>query len=195
MPDTALNPSQRISQILERPLFFYHGWPQARIRERVRELLDLMSLPQDVPSALPSELPGGQKQRVCIARTLAAEPDVIVCDEVTSALDALVADEILTLLEDVQCRSGVGYLFITHDLGTVRRVADRVAVMLRGEIIAQGPGRRSLHAAITSLHGQAAGIRSPNAHRLAGQHHRCMIAKLVLQYREIDCKSTQRRGS
>jgi peptide/nickel transport system ATP-binding protein len=84
-------------------------------------------------------LSGGQKQRVCIARALAAEPDVIICDEVTSALDPLVAEEILRLLRRIQDQTGVGYLFITHDLGTVRRVANKVAVMYKGQLVAYGP--------------------------------------------------------
>jgi peptide/nickel transport system ATP-binding protein len=88
---------------------------------------------------LSTALSGGQKQRICIARALAAEPDVIICDEPTSALDQFVAEEILKLLKSLQDNLGVGYLFITHDLGIVRRIAHRTAVMLKGEIIAQGP--------------------------------------------------------
>lgn len=139
MPDLALNPRQRISAILARPLSFYHRWPRGKIEQRVQELLVLMGLPQEIGDSTPPQLSGGQKQRLCIARALAAEPDIIVCDEVTSALDALVADEILELLAEVQRKTGIAYLFITHDLGLVRRVADRVAVMLRGAIVAEGP--------------------------------------------------------
>jgi peptide/nickel transport system ATP-binding protein len=95
MPDTALNPSQRVSVIVGRPLSFYHGWSKERIDGRVRELLQLVELSPELATRLSTELSGGQKQRVCIARALAAEPDLIICDEVTSALDALIAEEIL----------------------------------------------------------------------------------------------------
>jgi peptide/nickel transport system ATP-binding protein len=139
MPDTALNPRQSVREILGRPLSFYFGLSAAEIRTRVIELLRLIDLPAEFASRRPSELSGGQKQRVCIARALAAEPDVIVCDEVTSALDPLVAEEILQLLQRLQRETGIGYLFITHDLGTVRRIADRVVVMLQGAVVAHGP--------------------------------------------------------
>jgi peptide/nickel transport system ATP-binding protein len=139
MPDMALNPNQHVSVILGRPLSFYHGWPKKKIEARVCELLQLVELSPDFATRLPAELSGGQKQRVCIARALAAEPDLIICDEVTSALDGLVAEEILKLLGRLQRESSIGYLFITHDLGTVRRVADRVTVMLNGVVVAQGP--------------------------------------------------------
>jgi peptide/nickel transport system ATP-binding protein len=139
MPDTALNPRQTVLEILGRPISFYFGLPAAKVRTRVMELLHLIDLPAEFLSRRPGELSGGQKQRVCIARALAAEPDLIVCDEVTSALDPLVAEEILQLLQRLQRETGIGYLFITHDLGTVRRIADRVVVMLQGAVVAQGP--------------------------------------------------------
>jgi peptide/nickel transport system ATP-binding protein len=138
MPDTALNPNQSISVILGRPLSFYHGWPAKKVQVRALELLQLVELSPELAARRPGELSGGQKQRVCIARALAAEPDLIICDEVTSALDALVAEEILKLLERLQRESGIAYLFITHDFGVVRRIADRVAVMFQGEVVDQG---------------------------------------------------------
>ncbi len=113
------------------------------MRERVVELLRQMDLPETFITRLPSELSGGQKQRVCIARALAAEPDLIICDEVTSALDQLVGEEILRLLKRLQKELGVAYLFITHDLGTVKRIANKVAVMLKGKVVASGTRRRS----------------------------------------------------
>ena len=138
-PDVALNPRQTIGEIIGRPVEFYFNRSPAEVKARVAELLRLVGLPEDFAGRLSTALSGGQKQRVCIARALAAEPDVIICDEPTSALDQLVAEDILKLLKSLQDNLGVGYLFITHDLGIVRRIAHRTAVMLKGEIIAQGP--------------------------------------------------------
>ncbi|MEZ5831510.1 MAG: ABC transporter ATP-binding protein [Dongiaceae bacterium] len=139
MPDVALNPRQTLLEIIGRPVQFYFGKSRADARSRVEELMRQIDLPPDYISRRPHELSGGQKQRVCIARALAAEPDIIICDEVTSALDPLVADEILRLLRRIQDATGVAYLFITHDLGTVRRIANKVAVMLKGKLVANGP--------------------------------------------------------
>ena len=139
MPDTALNPRQSLSEIIGRPVAYFFGKGRAEVRARVLELLKLVGLPEDFADRRPGQLSGGQKQRVCIARALAAEPEVIICDEPTSALDPLVAEEVLKLLQGLQDRLGLAYVFITHDLGTVRRIAHRTAVMLKGEIIAQGP--------------------------------------------------------
>ena len=139
MPDVALNPRQKVGEIIGRPLGFYLGLSGARMRERIAELLRDIDLPPEFASRYPGQLSGGQKQRVCIARALAAEPDLIICDEVTSALDPLVAEGILDLLGRLQRSHGYAYLFITHDLGTVRRIADRVAVMLKGRLVAEGP--------------------------------------------------------
>ena len=138
-PDVALNPRQTIGEIIGRPIAFYFNRSPSEVKARVNELLRLVGLPEDYAGRLSTALSGGQKQRICIARALAAEPDVIICDEPTSALDQLVAEEILKLLKSLQDNLGVGYLFITHDLGIVRRIAHRTAVMLKGEIIAQGP--------------------------------------------------------
>jgi peptide/nickel transport system ATP-binding protein len=139
MPDVALNPRQTLADIIGRPVAFYFGRPGKVIQERVVELLSLVGLPPDFATRRPGQLSGGQKQRVCIARALAAEPDVIICDEPTSALDPLVAEDVLKLLKRLQDELGLAYMFITHDLGTVKRIAHRTAVMLKGEIIAQGP--------------------------------------------------------
>ena len=139
MPDVAINPRQTLREIIGRPIGFFFDRSKADIRNRVAELLRQVGLPEDFADRRPGQLSGGQKQRICIARALAAEPDVIICDEPTSALDPLVAEEVLKLLRRLQDDLGLAYMFITHDLGTVRRVAHRTAVMLKGEIIAQGP--------------------------------------------------------
>ncbi|MCW6510571.1 ABC transporter ATP-binding protein [Lichenifustis flavocetrariae] len=139
MPDVALNPRQTLEQIIGRPVSFFFNALTKDVRTRVHELLALVGLPEDFATRRPGQLSGGQKQRVCIARALAANPEVIICDEPTSALDPLVAEGVLKLLKRLQDELGIAYIFITHDLGTVRRIAHRTAVMLKGEIIAQGP--------------------------------------------------------
>ena len=139
MPDTALNPRQTLGEIIGRPMSLFFNRTDAQARDKVAELLTHVGLPADFAKRRPGQLSGGQKQRVCIARALAAEPDLIICDEPTSALDPLVAEEVLKLLRRLQEELGLAYMFITHDLGTVRRIAHRTAVMLKGEIIAQGP--------------------------------------------------------
>jgi peptide/nickel transport system ATP-binding protein len=139
MPDVAINPRQTLREIIGRPVGFFFDRTKKDIRDRVAELVRQVGLPEDFADRRPGQLSGGQKQRICIARALAAEPDVIICDEPTSALDPLVAEEVLKLLRRLQDDLGLAYMFITHDLGTVRRVAHRTAVMLKGEIIAQGP--------------------------------------------------------
>ncbi|UCH73370.1 MAG: ABC transporter ATP-binding protein [Rhodospirillales bacterium] len=139
MPDTALNPRQRIRDVIGRPLGFYLGLKGAEREKRTRELLQMIEMdPDEFIDRLPGELSGGQKQRICIARALAAEPELIICDEVTSALDQLVAEEILKLLQRLQDELGVTYLFITHDLATVRAISDEVVVMLEGKVVEQG---------------------------------------------------------
>ncbi|MGX9148132.1 ABC transporter ATP-binding protein [Mesorhizobium sp. 128a] len=138
MPDVALNPRHKVEEILGRPLAFYLGLSGTKLRDRIAELLREIDLPPDFRDRYPSQLSGGQKQRICIARALAAEPDLIICDEVTSALDPLVAEGILDLLARLQREKGYAYIFISHDLGTVRRIADRVVVMLEGRIVSQG---------------------------------------------------------
>jgi peptide/nickel transport system ATP-binding protein len=137
-PDIALNPRHSIDLIVGRPLAFYFGMAAAARKSRVAELLALVGLEPSLAARRPGQLSGGQKQRVCIARALAAQPDLIICDEITSALDPLVAEEILMLLRRLQTELGTAYLFITHDLASVRRIADRVIVMLQGSIVAAG---------------------------------------------------------
>ncbi|QGX97673.1 ABC transporter ATP-binding protein [Roseovarius faecimaris] len=140
MADTALNPKVRISEIIGRPAQFYSGLTGAALKSRVDELLDLIELdPSKFYNRYPPELSGGQKQRIGIARALAAEPTFIVCDEVTSALDQLVAEGILRLLDRLQNELNLAYMFITHDLATVRSIADEVIVMQQGRVVEQGP--------------------------------------------------------
>ncbi|MBW2656334.1 MAG: ABC transporter ATP-binding protein, partial [Deltaproteobacteria bacterium] len=139
MPDTALNPRQRVRDVIGRPLTFYFGMKGKEKDDRIRELLEKIELsPKKYKDRYPAELSGGEKQRVCIARALAAKPEMIICDEVTSALDQLVAEEILKLLQDLQNELSVSYLFITHDLATVKAISDEIVVMLQGKIVEQG---------------------------------------------------------
>ena len=147
--DTALNPARSVGDILGRPLTFYHGM-RGRLREaRVDELLGLVHLPKSVKHRRPTELSGGQKQRINLARALAAEPKLILCDEITSALDTVVAAAILALLDELQKQLSLSYVFISHDLSTVKAICDEVAVMYGGEKIEQMPvaqiGRPSGH--------------------------------------------------
>jgi len=137
MADTALNPSQTIERILARPLEFYKGMRGEPLRRRIDELLDLVKLPRSVAGRLPGGLSGGQKQRVNLARALAAEPDLILCDEVTSALDTVVGAAVLDLIAELRRELGVSYLFISHDLHTVRAVCDEIVVMQHGRKLAQ----------------------------------------------------------
>lgn len=140
MADTALNPRLRLRDLIGRPARMYLGLKGRALEERVRELLRLIELePDEFIDRLPSELSGGQKQRVGIARALAAEPRFIICDEVTSALDQLVAEGILKLLDNLQGELDLSYMFITHDLATVRAIADDVVVMQNGRVVEQGP--------------------------------------------------------
>ena len=140
MADTALNPKLRIRELIGRPAQMYLGLQGKQLDERIRELLNLIELePNDYIDRLPSELSGGQKQLIGIARALAAEPKFIICDEVTSALDQLVAEGILKLLDKLQSEFDLAYMFITHDLATVKAIADEVVVMKEGRVVEQGP--------------------------------------------------------
>jgi peptide/nickel transport system ATP-binding protein len=154
MPDVALNPRQKVSEVIGRPLEFYLGLGGEEKRARVAQLLLQIELPLDYVDRYPGQLSGGEKQRVCIARALAAEPNLIICDEVTSALDQLVAEGILELLQNLQNELGVSYLFITHDLATVRAIADHIVVMYQGQVVEQGLKEQILtppHAPYTEL--------------------------------------------
>ena len=138
MADVAMNPRQTVGTIIGRPLEFYFGLKGEAKRKRTQELLDQIEMGAGFIDRYPAELSGGQKQRVCIARALAAKPKLIICDEVTSALDPLVADGILKLLLDLQKAEDVAYLFITHDLATVKAIADSIAVLFKGRVARYG---------------------------------------------------------
>ena len=138
MADTALNPGHSVERILQRPMTFFGRVPAAGRARRVRELLDMVHLPHAVAGRRPSELSGGQKQRVNLARALAADPALLICDEVTSALDTVVGAAVLDLLAELRRELGVAMLFISHDLATVRAVADDVMVMYAGRPVQVG---------------------------------------------------------
>lgn len=135
LADTALNPSRSVGDILGRPLTFYYGQKGTARGAGVDELLDMVCLPRAMKHRLPGELSGGQKQRVNLARALAAKPDVILCDEITSALDTVVAAAIIELLKDLQRELQLSYVFISHDLSTVQAICDDVMVMYGGAVV------------------------------------------------------------
>ncbi|MEF0941404.1 ABC transporter ATP-binding protein [Rhizobium sp. BR 362] len=135
--DTALNPAKSIGEILGRPLAFYHNLGRREREARIEQLLDMVHLPKALKHRRPPELSGGQKQRINLARALAAEPKLILCDEITSALDTVVAAAILDLLKELQRELGLSYVFISHDLSTVQAICDEIAVMYAGEKIEQ----------------------------------------------------------
>jgi len=138
LPDVALNPRQRVRDIVGRPLSFYLGLRGKERERRIIELLEQIELSETYINRLPDELSGGEKQRICIARALAAEPELIICDEVTSALDTIVAKAILDLLQRLQYELQLTYLFISHDIDTVASIADRVVVLYAGRVAEQG---------------------------------------------------------
>jgi peptide/nickel transport system ATP-binding protein len=142
LADTALNPARPVGDILGRPLSFYHGMKGAAREARIVELLDMVRLPAAMRHRLPGELSGGQKQRVNLARALAANPEVILCDEITSALDTVVAAAVIELLKELQRELDLSYVFISHDLSTVQAICDEVMVMFAGEKVEHLPADR-----------------------------------------------------
>lgn len=144
MADTALNPRQTIGTILGRPLAFYHDLKGARRRQRVAELLEMVELPASFSDRYPRGLSGGQKQRVNLARALAAEPEIILCDEVISALDSIVAANIISLLKRLQEDTGIAFIFITHDLSAAASFAHDTIVLYGGHVVESGPTNRVL---------------------------------------------------
>ena len=138
MADTALNPAQTIGRIIGRPIAFYHGLSGAERRRRVVEILDMVRLPATAIDRLPGELSGGQKQRANLARALAAEPKLVLCDEVTSALDTVVGAAVLDLLAELKRELGLSLMFISHDLSTVRSICDEVMILYSGQSMERG---------------------------------------------------------
>ena len=138
MADVALNPRHRIRKILGRPLKFYFKMSKGEADHRVDELLDTVELPASFADRFPRELSGGERQRINLARSLTAEPKLMICDEITSALDTIVAEAILKLLRELQERLKIAYVFISHDLSTISKVADTIAVMRDGKIVEYG---------------------------------------------------------
>ncbi|MBO6884089.1 MAG: ABC transporter ATP-binding protein [Marivita sp.] len=138
-PDDSLNPRQTIAQILEQPLKLYFGLSGDALHQRSAEILERVRLGAHYLDRLPSQLSGGEKQRVAIARAFAADPDLVLCDEVTSALDVSVQAAVLDLLNDLKSTQGTTYVFVSHDLAVVRALSDRVAVLYQGRLCELGP--------------------------------------------------------
>ena len=140
--DTALNPAHKVGDILGRPLTFFHGLKGAARKQRVAELLELVKLPADLADRKCGALSGGQKQRINLARALAAEPSVILCDEVTSALDTVVAAAILELLGELQAKLNIAIVFISHDISTVKSLCDEIMVLYKGKTVQYTSGKQ-----------------------------------------------------
>ncbi len=144
-PATALNPRMVVKDQLMDPMRVHKVGTIPEREERVRSLIRLVGLPESALDVLPRQISGGQRQRVAIARALALSPDIIVADEPTSALDVSVRAQVLNLLMDLKVKLGLGIVFISHDINTVRYVSDRIAVMFGGEIIETGPAEEVFH--------------------------------------------------
>jgi len=142
--DTALNPRLKVIDLIGRPMSFYFGINGSELERRVVDILDMVEMSRKHLFVRPGALSGGQKQRIAIARAIAADPDIFICDEITSALDQLVQEQLLQLLLRLQRELNKTYLFISHDIATVNAVADFVAVMHRGKIVQQGPRKKVL---------------------------------------------------
>ena len=170
-PYTSLPPKMTVGRILAEPLLIHEIVPERQIESRVQQLLADVGLKPEHARSYASELSGGQRQRVSIARALAVEPELIVADEAVSALDVSVQAQILNLMRDLQEQRGIAYLFISHDLGVVRYMSHRIAVMYLGEIVELGtaddvtekalhPYTNALLSAVPSVHGQVSASRA-----------------------------------
>ena len=165
-PYSSLNPRRTIGQSLDDPLRIFGMTDRGQRRERIKELLRLVGLPEDFAQRYPHEISGGQRQRVAIARALAPEPRVIVCDEAVSALDVSIQAQIINLLRDIQAKTNVAYVFITHNLHLVRRIADRIVVMYLGEIV-ESVTRDELQAGVAHPYSKALFAAAPVLDRRA----------------------------
>lgn len=144
-PYASLNPRKRVVDILSAPMLYHGLETKDTVDKRVEELLEMVGLPKSAKARYPHEFSGGQRQRITIARALALKPEVIVCDEPVSALDASIQAQILNLLRSLQRELGVTYLFIAHGLGAVHYVSDEIAVMYLGRIVETGEGQEVFH--------------------------------------------------
>jgi oligopeptide/dipeptide ABC transporter ATP-binding protein len=167
-PFASLNPRMTIGQILSEPLMLHDIVPASERKRRVADLLEMVGLQPFYAGRYPHEFSGGQRQRIVIARALAVEPKIVICDEPVSALDVSIRAQILNLLKELQARLGLAYIFISHDLSVVKHIADRIAVMYLGRIIETGPAdeifadpRHPYTRALLS----AIPVASPNARR------------------------------
>ena len=183
-PYSSLNPAMSVGDILSEPLIALGARPIAA-RSRVRTLLDRVGLPSDAVGRLPREFSGGQRQRIAIARALAPEPRLIVCDEPVSALDLSTQAIVLELLLEIQRATGVAYLFVSHDLAVVRHISHRVAVVYKGEIIETGPA-----AAVTAEpehpYTQRLLLAAPLPHPLAQEKRRADRIRLRAIHQQQD---------
>ncbi len=144
MADTALNPAHTIEKIIGRPIEYFQGITGSQQKERVSDLLELVQLPVHIATRKPHELSGGQKQRVNLARAFAANPEIVICDEVTSGLDTIVRMSIIDLIRELHCKLGITFLFITHDISTIASLAQDLVVMCEGKVMEQGPVKKIL---------------------------------------------------
>jgi peptide/nickel transport system ATP-binding protein len=166
-PYSSLNPRRTVASIVGVPLALHKVGTAQEQQRKVREMLDLVGMPERTHSQYPNQLSGGQRQRVAIARALVLRPDILICDEPTSALDVSVQAQILNLLMDLKAEFGLTYFFISHDLGVVEHLVDRVAVMHRGAIVELGMREQVFARPEHALHPHAAGL-GPHARARAG---------------------------